>query len=202
MKTTIETKAIFAASITAAQKDIRYYLQGVYVNFKTASRFTCAGTDGHMLFVGIGHIDEIEGNDDLTGLSLIIPNEAIKKMDKKKPYVSFETLGDSRFIIDDQIFTAIDAKFPDIGRVIPATLDTSEIAPAQYNPEYLVRAQKALNTYYQNKAGTTYPLVQRGNNCGIMHAGANDAQVVIMPIRDSIYDKNVGTAQPFNRDYL
>ena len=202
MKTTIETKVLQAALHASATKDIRHYLKGVYVNFKTDTHFTCAGTDGHMLFVGIGQTDQLHTNDDLSGLSLIIPNEVIKKLDKKKPFVTFESLGDNRYILDDQIFTAIDGTFPDIGRVIPETLDSSQSAPSQYNPEYLVRAQKALNAYYQNKANKTYPLFQRGNESGIMHNGTNDAQVVIMPIRDSFYDKHAGAVQPFNRDYL
>jgi hypothetical protein len=202
MKTTIETKVLQAALHASATKDIRHYLNGVYVNFKTATRFTCAGTDGHMLFAGIGKTDEFDTNDDLSGLSLIIPNEVIKKLDKKKPFVTFESVGDNRYILDDQIFTAIDGTFPDIGRVIPASLDSSQSAPSQYNPEYLVRAQKALNAYYSKKATQTYPLFQRGNESGIMHNGANSAQVVIMPIRDSFYDKNAGAVQPFNRDYL
>ena len=202
MKTQIETKSLLAALNCSATKDIRYYLNGVYVNFKTATKFTCSGTDGHMLFVGIGQIDEYDTNDDLSGLTLIIPNEVIKKLDKKKFFVMFESLGDNRYILDDQIFTAIDGTFPQISRVVPETLNDSEIAVSSYNPEYLARAQKALNTYYQNKASTTYPMVQRGNLAGIMHAGSNECQVVIMPISNSFYDKKIGKVQPFNRDFL
>lgn len=202
MKTQIDTKSLLAALNCTAVKDIRFYLQGVYVTFKTRARFTCSGTDGHMLFVGVGFIYEQEDNDDLSGLSLIIPNEVIKKLNKKKDYVNFEVLGDNRYILDDQIFTAVDGKFPDIGRVIPDKLDASAQSPSQFNPELLVRAQKALNTYYQNKAGTTYPMVQRGSESGVMHAGSNACQVVIMPIRDSFYEKNTGTVLAFNRDYL
>ena len=201
MKTQIETKSLLAALNCSAIKDVRFYLQGVYVNFKTATRFTCASTNGHMLYVSIGQIDDVS-NDDLSGLSLIIPNDAIKKLDKKKNYVVFEVLGDNRYILDDQIFTAIDGKFPQISRVIPETLNDSEAAVSNYNPDYLVRAQKALNAYYQNKASTTYPMFQRGNESGIMHNGSNDCQVVIMPIRDSFYDKRAGAVQPFNRDFL
>ena len=90
MKTQIETKALQAALHASATKDIRHYLNGVYVNFKTATKFTCAGTDGHMLFACIGQIDEYDTNDDLSGLSLIIPNEVIKKLDKKNFFVTFE----------------------------------------------------------------------------------------------------------------
>ena len=201
MKTQIETKSLLAALNCTAVKDIRFYLQGVYVNFKTAERFTCSSTNGHMLYVSIGQIDNLY-NDDLSGLSLIIPNEVIKKLDKKKDYVNFEVLGDNRYIIDDQIFTAIDGTFPQISRVVPETLNDSEIAVSSYNPEYLVRAQKALNTYYQNKASTTYPIFQRGNASGVMHAGSNECQVVIMPINTTIYDKTIGKVQPFNRDFL
>lgn len=201
MKTQIETKSLLAALNCTAIKDIRFYLQGVYVNFKTPERFICSGTDGHMLFVGLGQIDNLY-NDDLSGLSLIIPNEIIKKLNKKKGYVHFETLGDNRYILDNQIFTAIDGKFPQISRVIPETLNDSEIAVSSYNPEYLARAQKALNTYYQNKSTITYPIFQRGNASGIMHAGSNECQIVIMPINTTIYNKTIGKVQPFNRDFL
>jgi len=200
MKTTIQASILHASAHCSAVKDIRHYLQGVHVKFFSKLQFTASATNGHMLFVGVGQAVEVSDSVDLTGLSLIIPIDVVKKIDKKKTLINFEVLGDNRFILDDQIFTPIDGKFPDISRVVPAVID-SEQKPSTFNPEYLVKAQKALNTYYGSKADTCYLLHQRGDESAVMHAGADDAQVVIMPLRPHVLAGH-NAIKPFNRDYL
>ena len=200
MKIELESKVLQAALHCTATKDIRFYLQGVNIKFFSKLQFTASGTNGHILFAGVGQAFEVDAPVDATGLTLIIPNEVIKKLDKKKPFVLFESLGDNRYILDDQIFTAIDGTYPDIGRVIPSIIDSAQ-TPSTFNPEYLVKAQKALNTYYGLKPTTCYLLHQRGDDSAIMHAGGNDAQVIVMPIRGHTLSGH-DSIQPFNRDYL
>ena len=200
MKIELESKVLQAALHCAATKDIRYYLQGVHIKFFSKLQFTASGTNGHILFAGVGQALEIDDPVDATGLSLIIPYDVVKKLAKNKAFVYFETLGDNRYILDDQIFTAVDGTYPDISRVIPPVIDSAQ-TPSTFNPEYLVKAQKALNTYYGNKPTTSYLLHQRGDDSAIMHAGGNNAQVIVMPIRGHVLAGH-DSIQPFNRDYL
>lgn len=200
----INAAAIQAAAHCAAAKDPRSYLNGVYIKIKRNDYATVAGTDGHILFVGLAAIASETADTSLwSGLELIIPLDIVKKLDKKTYAYDLRYIGAGRFIIGDQVFTPLEGKYPDIGRVIPThdQITAEEQKPAVFNPDLLVRAQKALQTYYSSKKDTTYALYQRGDSSAIMHAGENCAQVVVMPIR-AAYVNNQGKVQGFNRDYL
>jgi len=87
----INANALRAAVHCSATKDIRHYLNGVYVNFKTEERAVVAGTDGHCLFVGIA---ETKDTGELLGAALIIPNDALKKLDKRAQTVELTKIGE------------------------------------------------------------------------------------------------------------
>jgi len=196
----INANALRAAAHCAASKDIRHYLNGVYVNFKTEERATVAGTDGHFLFVCLA---DTQDTGELLGTALIIPIDAIKKLDKKAQTVELSKIGENAYRLGDIVFTPVDGTFPDIGRVIPdeSIIASREIKPAIYNPDLLVRARKALQTYYSTKLDSVFQFAQYGDDCGIMHSGENCAQVVIMPIRANGVQGSEAM-QPFSRDYL
>ena len=196
----INANALRAATHCAASKDIRHYLNGVYVKFKTEERATVAGTDGHCLFVCLADTQNVG---DLLGTALIIPNDALKKLDKRAQTVELTKIGENAFRLGDIVFTPVDGTFPDIGRVIPdeSIIASREIKPAIYNPDLLVRARKALQTYYSTKLDSVFQFAQYGDDCGIMHSGENCAQVVIMPIRANGVQGSEAV-QPFSRDYL
>jgi hypothetical protein len=196
----ITANALRAAAHCTASKDIRQYLNGVYVNFKTEDRATVAATDGHFLFVGLADTQDMG---ELLGTALIIPNDALKKLDKRAQTVELSKIGENAYRLGDIVFTPVDGTFPSIGPVIPdaSTIASREIKPAIYNPDLLVRARKALQTYYGTKPTAVFQFAQYGNDCGIMHAGEHVAQVVIMPM----HAKGVQGAEAvhaFNRDYL
>jgi len=196
----INANALRAAAHCAASKDIRHYLNGVYVKFKTEERATVAGTDGHCLFVCLADTQNVG---DLLGTALIIPNDALKKLDKRAQTVELTKIGENAFRLGDIVFTPVDGTFPDIGRVIPdaSTIASREIKPAIYNPDLLGRARKALQAYYSTKSDSVFQFAQYGDDCGIMHSGENCAQVVVMPIRAHGVQGSEDV-QPFNRDYL
>lgn len=200
----INAAAIQAAAHCAATKDIRSYLNGVFIKVKRGDYATVAGTDGHALFVGLAAIASETADTTLwSGLELIIPIDIVKKLDKKSRAYDLRYIGAGRFIIGDQVFTPVEGKYPDIGHVIPTydQITAEEQKPALFNPDLLVRAKKAMQTYYSAKKNTTYALYQRGDNSAIMHAGENCAQVIVAPIRAQ-YADNQGNVQGFNRDYL
>ena len=196
----INANALRAATHCAASKDIRHYLNGVYVKFKTEERATVAGTDGHCLFVCLADTQNVG---DLLGTALIIPNDALKKLDKRAQTVELTKIGENAFRLGDIVFTPVDGTFPDIGRVIPdaSTIASREIKPAIYNPDLLVKARKALQTYYGTKPTAVFQFAQYGDDCGIMHSGGHVAQVVIMPMRDNGVEGSE-CVHAFNRDYL
>lgn len=202
----IDANAIQAAAHCAASKDLRSYLNGVYIKIKHGDKATIAGTDGHALFVGLANLQTATPSGDTyawVNAELIIPLDTIKKLDKKQNIYQLRYFGDNQFVIGGQVFTPLEGKYPDIGRVIPThdQITAEEQKPAVFDPDLLTRAQKALQTYYSAKKDTTYALYQRGDNSAIMHAGENCAQVIVMPIRAQ-YAANQGNVQGFNRDYL
>lgn len=197
----INANAIQAAQHCAAAKDIRYYLNGVYVNFKRGDQATVAGTDGHILFAGLASLQGQTPSSDpyaWVGHSFIIPIDVVKKLDKKAAIYELRAIGDGQYCLNGIVFKSEDGTYPDISRVIPSNEDLEKPQePSHYNPDLLVRATKALRTYYGARPTTCYDIHQRGNSSGVMHAGENCALVVVMPMRS-----NFGAAQSFNRDYL
>jgi hypothetical protein len=55
-------------------------------------------------------------------------------------------------------------------------------APAYYQPDLLTRALSALRTH-RDAPKLTPDLYQRGSDAAVMHDGASDCVVVIMPCR-------------------
>jgi hypothetical protein len=182
MKISIQASAIRAATICAAKKDIRYYLQGVYINVAHRYYATVCGTDGHVLFAGRATIENMAG--DLLPFNMIVPLDVVKKIDKKAHAVILELLPDGTYLLDGTRFTPLDGRFPDYKRVIPRMdqIQTAPVAPGNFDYALIVRGNDALNAYYGGKT-KVYPLEQRGNDSAVMHNGENVAVVVVMPMR-------------------
>ena len=210
---TINTNALRAAvHCVADKKDLRYYLHGVYVKIKQGKatnepRAVVAGTNGSILFVGLSEVETVNPLQPLTwwfDQSLIIPIDAIKALDKKALTVHLSQIDANTYRLGNIVFTPIDGQYPDIARVIPDSmlLDSKAQTPANYHPDYLTRANKALQAFYGAKPTTVYELAQYGTDAGIMHAGETRAQVVIMPIRPNGKQGTALSTPAFNRDYL
>jgi DNA polymerase III sliding clamp (beta) subunit (PCNA family) len=193
MKISIQASAIRAATICAAKKDIRYYLVGVHIKVAHTGFASVIGTNGHIMFAGRATIENLEGQQS-AAWTMTIPLETCKKISKKADIVILESLPDGNYLIDGIRFAPIDGRFPDHTRVI-TRLDqvTGNDTPSQFNYEYLIQGNDALNAYYGGK-NKVYALVQRGNDAGLMHNGENTAVVVIMPMRV----KDIGNYQGFN----
>jgi hypothetical protein len=182
MKISIQASAIRAATICAAKKDIRYYLQGVYINVAHRDYATVCGTDGHVLFAGRAAIENMAG--DLLPFNMIVPLDVAKKIDKKAHAVILESLPDGTYLLDGTRFAPLDGRFPDYSRVIPGIgqVQPESAKPGHFDYALIVRGNDALNAYYGGKA-KVYPLEQRGNDSAVMHNGENVAVVVVMPMR-------------------
>jgi len=192
MKITLQTNALLAALECSAKKDIRYYLMGISIQIKKPNVGMVYGTDGHILFAG-----QLSYEGHFEPLSIIVPLEVIKKIDKKRGIVDLERVN-GEYFLDGVRFVPVDGTFPDVARVIPELDFSVEQKPADYNPDLLMRARAALALYTGFKKTATFPLIQRGNDSAVMHAGQNECLVVIMPIRAEHQNSFVG----FNRDFM
>jgi hypothetical protein len=157
------------------------------------------GTDGHVLFAGQCPI-EVHQAPEAYGFQIIIPSDTIKAIDKKSEFIDLETIeGGAKdyYLLGNARFQAIDARYPDISRVVPSRDLFSELKPSNFDPELLVKGNEALAMFYGAKKGKVFPLHQRGNDSGTIHNNQNDAVVVVMPMRSDI-----GTYQGLNPDFM
>lgn len=199
MKISLKTSVLRAALLCSAKKDIRYYLQGICISFNHPEIAMVSGTNGHILFAGQCPIDVIEAPEAF-GFEIIVPGDVIKGLDKKAEVVMLETIDSmpkGHYVLGNTRFQAIDARFPDISRVIPSRDAFSEIKPSYFKPEYLCTANEALAMYYGSKKDICYPLHTRGDGSGVVHMNRNDALVVVMPMRN-----DPGTYQGLNPDFM
>jgi hypothetical protein len=199
MKITLKTSVLRAALICSAKKDIRYYLQGVCVSINHPNIAMIYGTDGHILFAGQCPIEVIDAPASY-GFQIIIPSDTIKAIDKKAEFIDLETIeGGAKdyYLLGNARFQAIDARYPDISRVVPSRDLFTELKPSNFDPELLVKGNEALAMFYGAKKGKVFPLHQRGNDSGTIHNNQNDAVVVVMPMRSDI-----GTYQGLNPDFM
>ena len=199
MKISLKTSVLRAALLCAAKKDIRYYLQGICISFNHPEIAMVCGTNGHILFAGQCPIDVIEAPE-AYGFEIIVPGDVIKALDKKAEVVMLETIDampKGNYVLGNTRFQAIDARFPDISRVIPSRDAFSEIKPSYFRPEYLCTANEALAMFYGDKKDKCYSLAQRGDASGVVHNGRNDALVVVMPMRN-----DADNYQGLNPDFM
>ena len=200
MKITLKTSVLRAALICAAKKDLRYYLQGVCVSINHPSVAMVYGTDGHVMFAGQCPIQLVYGAPKNYGDQIIIPSDTIKAIDKRAEFIDLETIdGGAKdyYLLGNARFQAIDARYPDISRVVPARDAFSELKISYFDPELLVKGNEALVMYYGAKKGKVFPLSQRGDYSGAIHNNQNDAVVVVMPMRN-----DAGTYQGLNPDFM
>lgn len=180
---TLKKNVLKAALISSAKKDMRYWLNGILFKVAESGRVYISSTDGHRLFVA--NIEADWTDDPVNGpLELIIPREAVETAVKAKSEVlTLSALPDGRYTLGDAVFSPVDAKFPDINKVIPR--DDMSGATAHFNCEYLADAQKALRLVSGLSDGT-FRLYTNGEN-GSGYMACSSAFVVIMPIRISHY---------------
>ena len=193
MKITFKTTSLFAALECSAKKDIRYYLQGINIQIKKIGVGMVYGCDGHMLFAGQLPYE----GDYVAELNIIIPTDAVKRLNKKAELTELEYDGQN-YMLGGARFVPVDGKYPDTGRVIPDIDSSIDQSPGTYNPDLLIRGRAALALYLGVKPNYTFNFIQRGSDSAVMHAGTNECLVVIMPMRAT----NEAPYAGFNRSYM
>ena len=181
---TVKQSTLKALVLLAAKKDIRYYLNGVNVDF-SPNITRVAATDGHKLGV------YQSGAQNAGHGSLIIPSDVIAALPKTGGYdpeltflkcdgnaTGWEIVGlpnNGRIV-----FQQVEGKFPDYARVL--NVKTDGLA-ASYNPEYLIQFLKVQHLLGGSKKCIPN-LYQSGKSSALITlAGVDNFYGVIMPMR-------------------
>jgi len=185
----LKQSTLDAMLLIAGKKDIRYYLNGVYIEFnETTTR--AVGCDGHKL--GIFQSSVPSSN---TGAgSLIIPRDVIESLPKKCSKLEFAQISETHWQIDTGNatikFAPLDAKYPDFRRVVHGlqTAGTTGVA-AGFNLTYLNEFEKCGNLLAGSKlkVGNRLRLHHNGDAAALVLLNCVDGFAgVVMPLRDSL----------------
>ena len=194
MQYSILLNTLKAAHFCSATKDVRYYLESVYLDFKLQAAnpyVNVVATDGHLLAAFRDPVQEIY--DPSEDFNILIPLDTIKTLikmtDKKQKSVCLEKLDDYySWRIGDLNFEAIDGKFPDYKRVIPGSNDrNSDNGAPRLDPVLVSKAEKSLCTRLNHKANYrsigTMSYGPTKNDSAVLHSGDDTGVIVIMPMR-------------------
>jgi DNA polymerase-3 subunit beta len=187
----INQKDLKAVSHAMATNDIRYYLNGVFIEHNGAET-RLVTTDGHRMHMVI---QENEGLV-VAPIEFIMPADMVKKcitakasrQDKApKVIITYENGKISARLPDGSeiVQFATDGKFPDYRRIIPQ-LDGSAPEIAVFNNDYVADAIKGFCDYAEIK-GKTKPSIglrPRGNSSGVLCV--DNYLAVVMPMRGEI----------------
>jgi len=189
---TISINALKGLDLLAAKGDIRYYLNGVNVEFSENCTRLVA-TNGHIL--GIENLTQNLVN---TGAgSLIIPSDiikALKPVSKNADIVQIKQIDVGHWEIDNYgvktTFAGIEGKFPDYARVVSGAKTSGQAA--QYNADYLATFLKAAKLLTGAKT-PDIELMQNGHDAALVNiTGLASFIGVIMPTRGKTGDEQAG----------
>jgi DNA polymerase-3 subunit beta len=189
---TISINALKGLDLLAGKSDIRYYLNGVNVEFnETTTRLVA--TNGHIL--GIENLTQNLIN---TGAgSLIIPSDiikALKPVSKNADIVQIKQIDAVQWEIDNYgtkiTFRAIEGKFPDYARVVSGAKTTGQAA--QYNADYLATFLKAAKLLTGAKT-PDIEVMQNGHSAALINiVGLASFIGVVMPTKGKTGDEQAG----------
>lgn len=144
-------KIIDRTAFCMAQQDVRYYLNGLYVEV-SGKRLRGVATDGHRM--AVTEMDALE--EEVAAAQIIIPRKGVQEISRllveSDATVSVQIGGNhARLSVDNQILTTklIDGKFPDYTKVIPQTQSKEVILNRQVFREALSRVSILANEKYR-----------------------------------------------------
>jgi DNA polymerase III subunit beta len=189
---TVSINALKGLDLLAGKSDIRYYLNGVNVEFSESCTRLVA-TNGHIL--GIENLTQNLVN---TGAgSLIIPSDiikALKPVSKNADIVQIKQIDATHYEIDNYgvktTFAGIEGKFPDYARVVSGAKTSGQAA--QYNPDYLATFLKAAKLLTGAK-NPDIEIMQNGHSAALINiTGLASFIGVIMPTKGKTGDEQAG----------
>ncbi|WP_179215185.1 DNA polymerase III subunit beta family protein [Achromobacter xylosoxidans] len=190
-KTTIhfEHTALKAACRIMAKNDIRYYLNGVYVE-ASPTETILAATDGHRLLV----LRKEAPNDVPQAVTLIIPGEVAQRIVdgslKAVRHISLTQVDEGKWLVPllkwdiEVAFRSVEGIFPNWRAIVPKA--TSGEA-ANIKPQYLTDFEKAAHDMYGS-------LKHHTSSIEVRHNGRSGA--LVFPSSSSGQDF-IGVVMPF-----
>lgn len=170
-----------AAINCAGKKGIRYYLNGVCIDFIEPQKVAIIAIDGHCMFVCNADCDD--SYTDFVG-RVVIPGDAVtaalKSYDKKAPYIALKHIEGISYQLGNVVFNMIEGKFPDYRRVIPAPFEPSI---ANFDQDVVNKSVKAMMDYEGYKTSHKIAIVQNGDNAAVIKSLNDQALCVLMPLR-------------------
>lgn len=186
MEIALSTNAIKAAIHCAATKDVRYYLKGVHVRVTPEQFIYVESTDGSVAFQT--RLTKLAAPKIKEPFGIIIPLDIAKLAIKtKQPQLLLKSQPDGRYMLGDFLFSAVDGKFPDVDRVMPA--QSSDVYSGELpmlDAEVLLRAQKALQAATDSKGifALKTPMHATCDSCFLMAPlDADFPRCAVMPVR-------------------
>lgn len=166
--------ALLAAFECSADKDFRTYLNGVCIEVRNGGAFV-VGCDGNIICVIKQHAG------DVPDFSVIVPNDVIKRINKKSDTIELTYEEDKdRWTIDGIRFVPIDGRYPDWRRVMSEPDDVPH--KFQINPELFNSGFRAVKAFYGTKVIPDILSCEKGTAI-IMHCGDDVFVVKVMGIR-------------------
>lgn len=211
---TFSVTQLKSALLCAAKSDIRYYLNGVYVESNGTTTRMCATTGHYLLAVDYQHGD----SQDWIG-NFIIPRDVCEMIAKVKNYnlgvieieseqnkvalnAAYRTVTGVIRVCDTCIgFKSVEGVFPQYTRVIsPWIGNDTDMKPGQYNPEYIGTFSKVAKLL-GSKLGY-FTLWQRGNDSALVTFSSKPDRInaigVLMPIRAESKDLHLPCTSQFS----
>lgn len=161
--TTIPTNVLKAMLTHAGKKDIRYYLNGVFVD-RTSGHVVA--TDGHRMLIVKLDVGAWEA-----GKSYIMPRDALAaalKLNSGLPDILIDDSAAPALVVGGVNCTAIDGRYPEWRRVVPLRMDGGFQAGNAFDPTYLCEAYKALATISGRPVSHAWLSTDSNNNCGVV----------------------------------
>lgn len=196
---TLSLSTLRAALTHAADQEIRYYLNGVYLDLP---RGKVVATDGHRMLIS-------DGPCVLGAPAVIVGSDSVKAVIKAYEgagpiYKQGASMGacdvectleciegadlaqSVTFKVPNGNISAapIDGKYPDWLRVIPQSIDGT--TAGHYQADYVQDAAAAFRMHRnkrKNDTGYNPALMQNGTNAAVMVDGDNDLLIIVMPRR-------------------
>ena len=176
---------IRAAIHTSAEKEIRYYLNGVLIEGES-SYTRIVSTDGR-----IASVQGCEVENAGTAV-FILPLATAKMISAKDKFCEFTSDDDGKtwLMKTDSVsvnFLPVDGKFPDWRRIVPKPSYNTEQNPSQFDPELLIRFSKAAKILGKKTVIVTH----NNNDAALVSIGLTNYVGIIMPLMPSFVDKAI-----------
>lgn len=187
----LPAKVLAAAQLCQAKNDVRYYLNGIYIDSKRI-----AATNGHYLFFN-DYSDFISGVHPVTVKAEKITEPMIISIDSTVPKAAhtahlsiIEDMGIIEYrkaggaLLKKAFFDVIDGKYPDIDKVIPYG-EPVPLEKITLNQNYLALSGKVFSVF-NRYAHATFNFYGEGVGvfCTQKHPEYGNLSMIIMPAKE------------------